>query len=86
MIKQSDIRYIYPQLEQFCGNFFNSEEKKYLFPLIVRWAGSETQAATWFQSEAIPACGNKTAIELCNSNQMKTLISYIRHIELGGFS
>tara|TARA_B110000881_G_C18449809_1_gene450437 strand:+ start:233 stop:508 length:276 start_codon:yes stop_codon:yes gene_type:complete len=74
------------KLEQCCGGFYDHDEKAYLFSALTRWAGSDAKAVDWFVSEAIPACGGVTALELCKNNQSGAVITYIRHIELGGFA
>lgn len=75
-----------PKLTKLCGEYLTSDEKSYIFPLLVEWAGSEDKAVNWFLDEKIPSCGNITALELCESKQTDLLIRFIHHIELGGFS
>jgi hypothetical protein len=76
----------FQHLDRCCGEYFNKNEKSYLFSTLVAWAGSDIKATGWFQSEAIPAFGGKTAFELCKNNQPDVVIKYIRHIEQGGFA
>jgi hypothetical protein len=76
----------FPNLARCSGEFFGENEKYYLFSTLVAWAGSDTKATAWFQSEVISAFGGKTALEFCKNNQSDTVIKYIRHIELGGFA
>ena len=73
-------------LDKCLGNFFKEDEKAYLFPLISGWSGSDEQAAYWIQNEEIPTFGGQTALEVCQNNQVKALLQYIRHIEYEGFS
>ena len=54
-----------PKLTKLSGEYLTTEEKSYLFPLSVEWAGSDEKATTWFLNEKIPACGGVTALELC---------------------
>ena len=76
----------YLKLEQSCGAFFDGEEKAYLFSTLVSWVGSDAKAVDWFESEIITACGGVTALELCKNNQSDAVITYIRHVEQGGFA
>jgi hypothetical protein len=75
-----------PKLTKLCGKYLTDDEKSYLFPLLVQWAGSDEKAITWFLDEKILACGDKTAFELCKSKQTELLLRFVHHIELGGFS
>jgi 3-methyladenine DNA glycosylase/8-oxoguanine DNA glycosylase len=75
-----------PRLTKLCGEYLTADEKSYLFPTLLRWAGSEDKAVQWYLDEKIPACGDITARELCESKQTDLLIRFIRHIEKGGFS
>lgn len=77
---------ISPKLIKLCGEYLTADEKSYLLPTLLRWAGSDEKATAWFLNEKIPACGNKTAFELCKNKNTGQLIQNIRHIELGGFS
>ncbi len=70
----------FPNLTQWCGKFFDGNETPYLFLTLVAWAGSDIKATAWFQSEAISASGDKTALELCKNNQSEAVIKFIRHI------
>jgi hypothetical protein len=77
---------ISPKLTKLCGEYLTADEKYYLFPTLLRWAGSEDKAVHWFLDEKIPACGDITALELCESKQTDLLLRFIHHIELGGFA
>ncbi len=76
----------FPKLERAYGKYFTTDEKAYLFPILVLWTGSDEKSANWLLYERISACGNKTGFELCSNNQSEAFINYIRHIELGGFA
>lgn len=60
-------------------------EKKEMCSLLLGWSKTEDEAISWFKTEAIPACGGKTPIELCQSDESKSLLKYVRYIEKGGF-
>lgn len=76
----------FQNLARCCGEFFDENEKSYLFSTLIAWAGSDIKATAWFQFETISAFGGKTALELCKNNQPDAVIKYIRHIEQGGFA
>lgn len=73
-------------LDAVFAKYFNKEEINYLSPLLIKWAGSEEEVISWFQKQAIPAFGNRTGIDMCNSNQSKCLIEYVQSIEFGAFA
>ncbi len=75
-----------PKLTKLCGEYLTADEKFYIFPLLIQWAGSDEKAARWFLGEKIPACGDITALELCKSKKANLLLKFIQHIELSGFS
>jgi hypothetical protein len=75
-----------PKLTNLCGEYLTADEKSYIFPLLVQWAGSEEKAVVWFLDEKIPSCGDITALELCECKQTDLLLRFIQHIELDGFS
>ena len=75
-----------PKLTRLCGEYFTADEKSYLFPTLLKWAGSEEKAVIWLLDEKIPACGDITAPELCESKQTDLLLRFIQHIELDGFA
>jgi len=79
-------KYKFIELEICCGEFLHSDEKAYLFPLLVDWAGSDVDAAHWFQSKEIPALGGRTGLEVCRSNNSAGFVCYIQHIEREGFA
>jgi len=58
----------------------------YLSTLLIRWSGSENEAISWLQEEEIPAFGNKTGLDMCNSNQPECFIEYVKILELDGFA
>jgi len=74
------------ELEMYCGELLNKDEKAYLYPLLVNWSGSDADAAHWLKSEKISALGGKTGLEVCRSNNSAGFVHYIKHIELGGFA
>ncbi len=76
----------FQNLTQCCGEFFDENEKSYLFSILLAWTGSDIKATSWFKSECIPAFGGKTAFQLCKRDQADAVVKYIRHIELGGFA
>jgi hypothetical protein len=76
----------YPNLEKCFGQFFTQLDQDYLFPLLVRWTGSEHEAIEWFNDTSIPSCGNKTPLQLCQNNQSNSFLEHIHHIEYGGFA
>jgi hypothetical protein len=76
----------YLDLEKCCGQFFTQSVQDYLFPLLVRWAGSEHDAIKRFNNTSIPSCANQTPIQLCQNNQSNALLEYIHHIEYDGFA
>ncbi len=76
----------FQSLTRGCGEFFDENEKLYLFSTLVAWTGSDIKATEWFQSETISAFGGKTAFQLCKKDQADAVIKYIRHIELEGFA
>lgn len=73
-------------LTRCCGEFFDENEKSYLFSTLLAWTGSDIKATAWFESECISAFGGKTAFQLCKKDQKDAVIKYIRHIERGGFA
>ena len=75
-----------PKLTKLCGEYLTANEKSYLFPLLVQWAGSDEKAAAWFSDEKIPACGEVTALDLCKNKQTELLLRFMQHIEFCGFS
>jgi hypothetical protein len=74
------------ELEKYCGELLNKDEKAYLYPLLVHWTGSDVDAAHWLKSETISALGGKTGLEVCRSKNSKGLVQYIQHIECEGFA
>jgi hypothetical protein len=85
-VEPKNISDTFPELEKYCDEFFNKEDKAYLFPLIAGWAGSDIQAVYWFKNERIPALGEKTGLEICRKNQQEEFIKYIHQIEYGSFA
>ncbi len=85
-LNEEDLIKMSPKLTKLCGKYLTADEKSYLFPLLVQWAGSDKKATTWFLNEKILACGDKTAFEICKSKQTELLLRFVHHIELGGFS
>lgn len=75
-----------PKLTKLCGEYLTVDEKLYIFPLLIQWAGSEGKAVIWFSDEKIPAFGDITALELCERKQTDLLLRFIHHRELGGFA
>ena len=53
--------------------------------LLLAWSKTEDEAISWFKTEAIPACGGNTPIELCKNGDSESLLKYVRHIDKGGF-
>jgi hypothetical protein len=84
MVELNSTKFI--ELEKCCGEFLHSDEKVYLFPILVNWAGSDVDAAHWLQSEEIPALGGKTGLETCRCKNSAGFMNYIQHIALGGFA
>lgn len=84
MVELKSTKFI--ELEKCSGKFLHSDEKAYIFPLLVDWAGSDVEAAHWFQSEEITALGGKTGLEVCRSNNSADFVRYIQHIEREGFA
>ena len=74
------------ELEKCCGELLNTDEKAYLYPLLVNWSGSDVDAAHWLKSEKISALGGQTGLEVCRSNNSEQFIHYIQHIEREGFA
>lgn len=66
---------ISPKLIKLCGEYLTADEKSYLFPLLLQWAGSDEKSTIWFLNEKILACGDKTAFELCKSKQIELLLN-----------
>ena len=76
----------FSQLKEIYAEYFTEEEVEHLFPLLIRWAGSEKEALDWFQNTPLAACGGKTARELCLNHQGAVLKDYIHSLELDGFA
>lgn len=73
------------ELVEANGQDLTTAEKKEMCSLLLAWSKTEGEAISWFKTEAIPACGEKTPIELCQSGECKSLLKYVRHIDKGGF-
>lgn len=50
------------------------------------WAGGETQALSWYRSQAIPALDGRTAEALVKSGEAAAVRDYLDHLALGGFA
>ncbi len=60
-----------------------------MFEILVRvqdWAGGETQAMAWYQTQPIPALGGRTAEALVESGQTGAVHDYLDVVALGGFA
>jgi len=73
-------------LENICGTYLSANEKKFLFPILVKLAGSEQNALIGLIGEPIPAFANQTGLELLKNNQSYAFIKYINHINQSSYS
>ena len=73
------------ELVEANGQDLTTAEKKEMCSLLLAWSKTEDEAISWFKTEAIPACGGNTPIELCKNGDSESLLKYVRHIDKGGF-
>ena len=64
---------------------------RHLFPpeiigRLVPWAGSRESACDWYLNYPIAALGGLTPEELVNEGRVQDLVSYLNHIEDGGYA
>ncbi len=53
---------------------------------LVPWAGSRELACDWYLNYPIAALGGLTPEELVNEGRVQDLVSYLNHIEDGGYA
>ncbi|AZG74502.1 hypothetical protein [Shewanella livingstonensis] len=74
------------QLDIAIDPFLSQNEKDYLVPLLLAWSGGAEAALSWFKSEPLPAYGNLTPQQLCESGKAESFVEYVKGLELGGFA
>jgi hypothetical protein len=74
------------KLEIAIDPFLAENEKVYLVDLLLAWTGDAETALGWFESEPLPAYGNLTPKQLCESGKAKSFVEYVKGLELGGFA
>jgi hypothetical protein len=53
---------------------------------VAPWAGGESQAMVWYQTESIPAFGGRTAESLVKDGQAAAVWDYLDQIADGGYA
>lgn len=57
-----------------------------ILPRIEAWAGSREAACRWYREKPIPSLGGLTAQQLVARGKMADVLSYIEHIDQGGYA
>lgn len=60
--------------------------EKVILPRVEVWAGSREEALRWYRETLIPALGDLTAQQLVARGRMADVLSYIEHIDQGGYA
>lgn len=76
----------------FCGGLFwarhrdRQEQTQTILEKIEPWAGSRDAAQSWYRNHSIAALGNLTAADLVAQGRANDVLTYLAHIEEGGYA
>lgn len=57
-----------------------------IFDRLVAWAGSKELAGDWYLNYPIAALGGLTPEQLVSKGRVEDLVSYLKHIDEGGYA
>ncbi|WP_411992068.1 antitoxin Xre/MbcA/ParS toxin-binding domain-containing protein [Agarivorans sp. DSG3-1] len=66
--------------------YFSKQDAEYVLAHLLRWCGDVDNVIQWFEKTTLPEFGGRTAKQLCDQGDAKAVVTYIMHLEQGGYA